>query len=248
MSLHRPEIFVYRRWKLRVALVLLLVTALVGGGLLYRQGLQAGGADWQRLRQRLAAAEGRAQALAARNARLERQLAMLQQARRVDHEALAALRKERTRTDARLQALRKEVGFYRSVMNPGSAHKGLALRDIELLRAGDGGYRLRFVLTQGRPARGRTSGRLQLTLLGRQAGQARALPLPAPRVKTRRGSAGLAYRFRYYQEISWPFALPADFQPRQLRLVAVPAAGGRKRAQTWTYDWEAILVRDTEEG
>ena len=230
----KTEVFVYRVWKLRAALVVLAVAGVLGGWQLYLIGHRHADADIaalsverERLRERLAEAE-------AQNAELVRRIARLERARQIDEQAYAEFRAERAKLGAELQELREELSFYRGIMSPAEARVGLQVQGFQAEPAGEGGrYQVRMVIVQVRRNDRVARGNLKIEVEGRQGGRPRTLPLEKVSVA---GRKAVKYRFRYFQPVEDEWRFPDGFQPERVNVKAFPA-GRRDKPLEWTFGW-----------
>ncbi|WP_297527631.1 DUF6776 family protein [Thiohalobacter sp.] len=237
MDAHRTEVFVYRAWKLRMALALLAVLALVGGWQLYRMGgshaeaeLLRLGAERDRLAQELAAAHERL-------AEAERSLALLQRARQVDEAAYAEIRRDRAALEQQIHDLQKELTFYRGIMAPETSRIGLQAQGfvVEPIPGLENGYRFRLVLVQIKKNDRVASGRVRLAVTGQQGGAAKTLEQADISADA---SRDFKYRFRYFQNIQGEWRFPPGFVPERVTVKAIPSRRGADPLE-WTFEWPA---------
>lgn len=144
-----------------------------------------------------------------------------------------------TRTLSELQgqiALQSEkLAFYRGVVAQGTPPIGLRIGEVRL---SPGKLPLHFtvniaLLRADRPD-GNVSGTLSLSVNGRGTNGA---TLTDPMLTGSR--SGLAYQFRYYQELTESLVLPPGFKPSQLT-VTVRSSRRNIAPLTQTYPWSAI--------
>lgn len=238
MDVKRTEFLIFRAWKLRLLLALVVVITLVGGWEMYRLGLRHAGGDGGRdlaaLRAERDGLNERLRGLEARNIELEHQLALLEHSRRIDEQAYAVFNQERSGLQSEIQGLRDELAFYRGIMSPQQNKVGLEAQDFDVEAAlGSGRYRYRFVVTQLGRNDQVARGRIELALDGLQDDKPRQLVLSE---LSPDGGASIDYRFRYFQTIEGHVQLPEGFIPERVLLKAIPATAPRLPLE-WTFDW-----------
>lgn len=238
MDVKRTEFLIFRAWKLRLLLALAAVVVLVGGWELYRLGLRHGGGDGGTglvaLRAERDGLSQRLREQEARNLELERQLALLEHSRRIDEQAYAVFKQERSGLQSEIQGLRDELAFYRGIMSPQQNKVGLEAQDFNIEAAlGTGRYRYHFVVTQLGRNDQVARGRIELVLEGLQDAKPTRLGLAE---LSPEGEAGIDYRFRYFQAIDGQVQLPEGFIPERVMLKAIPATAPRLPLE-WTFDW-----------
>ncbi len=129
----------------------------------------------------------------------------------------------------------EKLAFYRGVVAQGTPPIGLRVGEVRL---SPGKLPLHFIvnislLRADRPD-GTVSGTLSLSVLGQGPDGA---TLPDPVLTGAR--SGLAYHFRYYQELTESLVLPPGFKPSQLT-VSVRSSRKDIAPLTQTYPWSAI--------
>ena len=239
MDNKRTEFLIFRAWKLRLFLGALLVVMTAAGWTLYQVGTMQrssprGGVevaeariDNQQLTSRLADLE-------ARNAELERQLAVAERSRQIDAEAYAVFNAERSGLHDEILGLREELAFYRGILSPSADKVGLQAQDFDVeAQGGAGRYRFSLVMTQAGGKEQVARGVVRLILEGRENGVVRQLGLEE---LTQDGNAEIAYRFRYFQTVTGDLQLPERFIPERVVLKAIPASAPRLPLE-WTFDW-----------
>mgnify|MGYP000361302043 CR=1 FL=1 len=122
---------------------------------------------------------------------------------------------------ASLALLEDRMAFFKRLATPQAASNPLSIEQFELLPAKLPGHvRYRLLVTRG-GAGATTSASVAVTASA--GGRAIKLVMPAPR-----------FQFRYYQQFSGEWALPAGFQPERVD-IQVSSAGG---SITRRYKWE----------
>ena len=211
-----------------VSLVLAIVTGVLGYGLgrFHQGGLFRGygGLDDQ---DSLRAVE------------LERKLADIQLSTVVDGDANESLRQTIKSLRDELSASREEVLFYRQLMAPSEAQRGLRIEKFELT-AGSSATEVKYhlLLTQVVERPDWTNGNVTVDVVGTLENEQVVLPLTE---MTQVDSYPLAFRFRYLQDFSGTLAIPAGLKPEQVVVTAASSGKDAKRVQK-TFPW--MLAED----
>jgi hypothetical protein len=131
-------------------------------------------------------------------------------------------------------ALREELEFYRGIVSPSDARRGLRVHDFSVYPMSDGGtYRFRLVLIQAMQHDRQAQGTARVTVVGTRNGAALRLALaelgdhPAD---------GIPYDFRYFQEFDGDILLPGDFVPNRVEVDLV-ARSSRDGSVNQVFDW-----------
>jgi multidrug efflux pump subunit AcrA (membrane-fusion protein) len=154
---------------------------------------------------------------------LREEAARLEQASRVDRQAVAEANRALAALEERNAELEEEVRFFRRIMDPQTQQQGLQLQRLRLLAQEDGGYAFWLVLTQAKVNGGFVQGKLDLNIHGTEAGKERILSWD--RVVTG-ADAGRSFRFRHFQILKGRLVLPGGFVPDSVRVAAT--LGGKK--------------------
>lgn len=159
------------------------------------------------------------------------QIAADEIARRVDREGYAQLERNLADMQGQIARLNQSLAFYRGLVQPDSLVKAKVQQMQIVPAAGTNRYELKFTLMQvGKPT-GRVSGRIELTLLGRRAGQDRSLAFA--QVSPER-PASLSYSFRDFQNFDEALRLPRGFAPERIAVV-LRDGGGREYRQAFLW-------------
>ncbi|RMG31474.1 MAG: hypothetical protein D6721_01085 [Gammaproteobacteria bacterium] len=231
------EFLVYRAWMLRTIAVVALLLFLLGGGLLYEAGLSRGRQARVTLEAERDRLHARVTALEAKVRRLEEENVRLRRAGEIDRLAVDEARERQAELEEANQELLRELHFYRSVMAPDKAGRGLVIREFTLTPQPDGRYRLQLLLVQtGRNDR-TVRGRLQVRFLGRRGDRPQELTLAQVSVK---GRKEYPFRLKYFQAIEDLWRLPEGFRPQRIRFRALVQ---RAKARQWDYAWPGTARR-----
>ena len=231
----RVRVVAYRPLYRAAALAsLALVTALAAyGG--YRFGVAVAGLDQRNLQSLDTLARGSERDLE----RLRERLVEAELNGAVIDQAAAALRTDIAQYRDEAQALREELTFYKSLMDPASVERGLQIAQFELVPgATDDQFTYHILLTQVEARRDWVQGDVRMEVRGTQrdaAGEATQQVLSLTELANV-DPYPLKYRFRYFQDLSGELALPPGFLPEAV-VVTVDRRGNRAANLQRTFDW-----------
>ncbi len=170
--------------------------------------------------------------------KLQQQLAILQQAQRVNQIAVKSLRNTLVERDGEIENLRSDVAFYARLVG-GDAHRTglgvLALRLQPLEKTA--GYTFTVTLTQAAKRDPGSRGRLSLSVEGIQAGK--PVVLDWAHLAPSEQRKGLPFAFKYFQQVRGMLVLPPGFVPSRVRVRLVPKRG---KPSEWAFAWAKTLV------
>ncbi|HEX7370381.1 MAG TPA: DUF6776 family protein [Rhodanobacteraceae bacterium] len=215
-----------RRWATGGAIVLVCAVAFLlgvaaGRGLGFANGLQA-----------------RVHRLAARNQLLESQNQSLAQQQQTANTTVAALQKAMASRDAELQKLKQEQAFYAKLIGIDGDRSGLGVHSIVLTRVKNTNA-WNFTLTLVNTAENADAARGKVTLAveGVEAGKLTTLDWAS--LANAKGSSGIPFAFKFFQQLQGSLALPAGFVPNQVDITLHPDGGN---PITRKLDWAEALA------
>ena len=221
---HRP----HRTW-VWAAVGSAAVLAAVWGAFVY--GEYRAGFDRQAavaLKDSLADAQERADAL-------NDQITALQRQRTVDQDARQQVQSTLEELQRKQADLQEEVAFYKGIISPGSGEEGLRVQSLRL--ASDGAPRLyhyRLVLTQVRTRELKISGSVYMKVYGTQDGKPVTLDA---RDMSPNGKGPTGFAFQYFQSLEGDMLLPQGFTPGH---VEVTAQESGPAAVQQNFDWNGL--------
>jgi hypothetical protein len=161
--------------------------------------------------------------------------AVLERSGQIERQAYKQLEGAVTGLQDEILELKEELAFYRGIVSPKDAIKGLKIQDFEL----GGGtqpryYHFKVVLTQvlnnGTVARGN----LLFEVEGLQNGEQKRYTLE--QLSDSKDKAGPSFRFKYFQILEGEFILPEEFEPIKVNLTIKPKSRAHKQL-TQAFDW-----------
>ncbi len=206
----------------------------------FEYGRVRGGFDRQAEAAARAAMAETIASLRAERDRLEKKVAIIRQAGKVDKQAYLDIKQRLENEQTEMLDLRQEVAFYRAIVNNASLHRGLYVQNLQLLR-GDkpDEYRYRLILTRYMDSRWQVKGTIKIAVEGVRAGK------PA-RIDGEKLTKNRRFRFKYFQEVSGTLRIPADFQPTNVIVRALPAGKGHAKAVERSFAWDELFMEKVE--
>jgi hypothetical protein len=216
-----------RRLALLVGMVFALVAAAFAGNYLGRTQTEQKLSEAPDLEQRYSEA-------IARITELEQSLADRSLAVTVDSDAEVQLRATIKELRDQLADRREELRFYRQLMAPSQAQRGLRIERLDLI--GGGGGRVveyRLMLTQVVDRHDWVKGTLSVEIQGTEGESQRVLSLTDLATVD---AYPLPFRFRYFQDFSGTLTLPDGLTPDRVVVTATTPGKDAKRVQR-TFAW-----------
>ena len=246
MAAHATQVLIYRAWKLRLAIVLLVVASVLVASTVYELGRSNAVSDLASLEAERARFLDQIRELDARNRTLEQQIVTLERAQQIDRETYSEVKREHAGLRQKIQELREQLAFYRGIMSPAEAKAGLQLQEFSVERSAEPNeYHFRLVLTQVKKRHPVARGRVTLYVLGKQGDAMKRLSL-AEISAGKDDAEGIAYRFRYFQTMEGLLSLPEAFEPTAVRIQAMPSGkNALKNPLEWTFNWPGSAPAET---
>lgn len=226
----------HRPLKTRILAAMIGIALLAGGWSLYEYGRYRGGYD------RFGAAEQRS-VMASQVRALEMQLgslreenAGLERARQVERQAYDDLNTSLKGLQQELLELKEELAFYRGIVSPREAERGLRLQSFRLEPTGHARtWRYKLVLTQVLKNDTLVRGTVTMRADGLLDGLQHSVPLSE---LSENSVTALKYGFKYFQNFEGQLVLPEGYAPERLTVEIRPRGSQRDRIEQ-TYDWPA---------
>jgi hypothetical protein len=161
--------------------------------------------------------------------------AVLERSGQIERQAYKQLEGAVTGLQDEILELKEELAFYRGIVSPKDATKGLKIQDFELSKGiQPGQYHFKVVLTQvlnnGTVARGN----LRFEVEGLQKGEQKLYTLE--QMSDSKSKSGPAFHFKYFQILEGDFMLPEEFEPIKVNLTVKPKSRAHKKL-TQAFDW-----------
>ena len=154
---------------------------------------------------------------------LEQRVALLARSDQVSREANQDLQDTLAERDEEIAGLRADVAFYERFVGSTAQRHGLAVHQLELQPQEGGAWHFTATLTQNLNRGAVNSGQLTLSVEGTQDGRLRKLAWADLRQQP--AAAGVAYSFKYFQQVEGDVMLPEGLQPLRVTVQLDPARG-----------------------
>ncbi len=166
---------------------------------------------------------------AAQIVELQRRLADAELGREVDRVAVSELRENLKQMRDKRAEVEEEVRFYRGLMAPSEAQRGLRIEKLNLEKGeAPGQIRYRLLLTQIVDDHKWLKGQVQIDVVGLSNDRQQVLPLTELSTVE---EYPLSFRFRYFQDLNGTLVVPTDFEPIRMVVTAKSSGGQGKRLQ-----------------
>ncbi|WCE02769.1 DUF6776 family protein [Pseudoxanthomonas sp. JBR18] len=164
---------------------------------------------------------------------LEQQVATLSRSDQISREANRDLQDTLGERDEQIAGLRADVAFYERFVGSTAQRRGLAVHQLTLVPQTDQAWHFTATLTQNLNRGAVNRGRLQLVVEGTHDGKLETLDWP--RLRQQPGADGMAYSFKYFQQLEGEVVLPPAFKPLRVTARLQPDDGSRvDQSFTWT--------------
>lgn len=151
----------------------------------------------------------------------------------IDNQANEEVRQTIENQQNLLAAQNEEISFYKGVMLPNVANKGLRIERLDVSSNVPGRVRYSLLLTQVVDKHDYVQGGVRISLLGQNDGQEETIQVSE---SGRDKAEAIKFRFRYFQNIIVEQQLPEGFVPREV-MVVVQSSGLNAQRLEKTFDW-----------
>lgn len=127
----------------------------------------------------------------------------------------------------------EEISFYKGVMLPNVADKGLRIERLDVTSNAPGRVKYSLLLTQVVDKHDYVQGGVQISLRGQEGDQEKSFRLSE---LDQEKQDRVRFRFRYFQNINGELQLPEGFEPREVMIVAQSSGSNAQRLER-TFDW-----------
>jgi len=151
----------------------------------------------------------------------------------IDNQANEEVRQTIENQQNLLAAQNEEISFYKGVMLPNVANKGLRIERLDVSSNVPGWVRYSLLLTQIVDKQDYVQGGVRISLLGQNNGQEETIQVSE---SSPNKAGAIRFRFRYFQNITGELELPEGFVPREVMVVAQSSGLNAQRLEK-TFDW-----------
>ena len=165
---------------------------------------------------------------------LEQEVATLSRSDQISRQANADLQGTLAERDEEIASLRADVAFYERFVGATAQRHGLSLHELVLEPQRDPQlWHFVATLTQNLNRGAVNTGRLQLSVEASEDGRMRKLPWSE--LRQQQDAPGVAYSFKYFQQVEGDIVLPPGVKPVRLIVRLVPASGPPvEQSLTWS--------------
>lgn len=149
---------------------------------------------------------------------LETQLIDAELNAQVAKAASSQLREDMTGLHAGIERLQEEVTFYRSLMAPGESTQGLQIAELDILPVAGASYHFELLLTQKAIRRRYINGTVDLSVRGKDESGNEVVKSFTE--LTENSEYPLKFKFRFFQDLTGEFTLPADMEVQEVMVTA----------------------------
>lgn len=168
----------------------------------------------------------------ARIQQLEQQVATLARSDQISRQANRDLQNALSERDEELSGLRADVAFYQRLVGATAQRRGLAVHELKLQPQTEQAWHFTATLTQNLNRGAVNRGRLQLSVEGTRNGRLETLDWP--RLRQQPDAQGMAFSFKYFQQLEGELVLPPQFKPLRVTARLQPDDGHRvDQSFTW---------------
>jgi len=163
---------------------------------------------------------------------LEQQVATLRRSDQISRDANRDLQGTLAERDEEIAGLRADVAFYERFVGATGQRRGLTVHQLHLQPQSGQAWHFTTTLTQNLNRGAVSSGDMTLSVEGTLGGKLRTLAWDELRQQP--GAPGVAYSFKYFQEVGGDLVLPAGYQPLRVVVRLAPKSGAAvEQSFTW---------------
>ena len=152
---------------------------------------------------------------------------------RIDDQANEEVRETIESLQEQIAEMNEEISFYKGVMLPNVANRGLRIERLDLSETAPNRVRYSLLLTQIVDKHDFVQGDVTVSLAGRESGEEKQYPLQQLDSDK---SGALRFRFRYFQNINGEMQLPEGFEPREVMILA-QSSGSNGQTLEKSFNW-----------
>ena len=166
-------------------------------------------------------------------AEMRQEIADLTVGGQIDDRATEEVRLTIEELQDQIAQLNEEISFYKGVMLPNVANKGLRIERLDVSSNAPGRVKYSLLLTQIVDKHDYVQGDVEISLLGQAGDQEKSFLLSE---LDQEKQDAIKFRFRYFQNINGELMLPDGFLPREVMIVAKSSGSHAQRLEK-RFDW-----------
>jgi hypothetical protein len=173
------------------------------------------------------------------SANLQQRVAVLERSEQVARAANADLQQVLRDRQEQISALRADLSFYSRLTGSNVRREGLAVQTVHLAPGAEARvYHFTITITQNLKAGQIASGRARVSVIGIQGGKLATLGWSE--LASNQDREGLAFSFKYFQQLKGALMLPEGFMPNRVHVEA--DAGGDMGRSEQDFAWSDALT------
>ena len=173
-----------------------------------------------------------ATALSARSDKLSQDVSTLRRSDQISREANRDLERTLAERDEEIAGLRADIAFYERFVGATGQRRGLSVHDLDMQFQSGEAWHFVATLTQNLNRGAVNTGRVTLLVEGTRNDRLEKLSWSGLRKQT--SAPGIAYSFKYFQQVEGEILLPKGFKPLRVTVRLAPAGGS---AVEQSYPW-----------
>ncbi len=163
---------------------------------------------------------------------LEQEVATLRRSDQISRDANRDLQGTLAERDEEIAGLRADVAFYERFVGATGQRRGLTVHQLNLQPQSEQAWHFTTTLTQNLNRGAVSSGEVTLSVEGTREGKLQTLDWDALRQQPE--APGIAYSFKYFQEVGGDLMLPPGYQPLRVIVRLAPKSGAAvEQSFTW---------------
>ncbi|GAA3925187.1 DUF6776 family protein [Luteimonas lutimaris] len=163
---------------------------------------------------------------------LEQQVATLRRSDQISRDANRDLQGTLAERDEEIAGLRADVAFYERFVGATGQRRGLTVHQLNLRPQSGQAWHFTTTLTQNLNRGAVSSGEVTLSVEGTRDGKLQTLAWDDLRQQP--DAPGIAYSFKYFEEVGGDLVLPAGYQPLRVVVRLAPKSGAAvEQSFTW---------------
>jgi len=170
---------------------------------------------------------------------LEQRAATLARSDQISRDANRDLQAALSERDEEIAGLRADVAFYERFVGATAQRRGLSVHELTVLPQDEQSWHFTATLTQNLNRGAVNAGRLLVAVEGSEAGKLRRLGWSDLRQQP--DAPGVAYSFKYFQQVEGDLLLPPGFKPVRVIARLVPQGGA---AVEQSFPWAQATAKE----
>lgn len=163
---------------------------------------------------------------------MQQQIATLTRSDQISREANREVQGALAERDEEIAALRADVAFYERFVGSTAQRGGLTVHELRLQPRTGQGWHYTATLTQSLSRDATSTGEMRMAIEGTRDG--RLVTLVWNDLRQSVDAEGVAFSFKYFQQVEGDIVLPAGFEPLRVTVRLAPARGNAvERAFSW---------------